>query len=77
MGRPHSPARHSAGLGVQSRAALVCARAGGITTLTAIGTALSMPAAEATKLLRGHQWRESDFALLQAKAARLVVRVTG
>jgi hypothetical protein len=47
----------------------------GITTPTAIGEALGMPAAEATKLLRGHQWREGDVALLQAAAARLGVQV--
>jgi hypothetical protein len=42
-----------------------------ITTPAAIGEALGMPAAEATKLLRGHKWREGDVALLQAAAARL------
>jgi hypothetical protein len=46
-----------------------------ITTLSAIGDALGMPAAEATKLLRGHQWREGDVELLEAAAARLGVRV--
>jgi hypothetical protein len=46
-----------------------------ITTLSAIGVALGMPAAEAAKLLRGHQWREGDVALLEAAAARLGVRV--
>jgi hypothetical protein len=40
----------------------------GITTPAAIGAALDMPAAEATKLLRGHQWREGDVALLEAAA---------
>ena len=35
-----------------------------ITTPAAIGEALGMPAAEATKLLLGHQWREGDVALL-------------
>jgi hypothetical protein len=45
----------------------------GITTLAAIGAALGMPTAEATKLLRGHQWREGDVARLQAAAARLGV----
>jgi hypothetical protein len=49
----------------------------GITTPAAIGEALGMPAAEATKLLRGHQWREGDVALLQAAAARLGVQVPG
>ena len=48
-----------------------------ITTPAAIGDALGMPAAEATKLLRGHQWREGDVALLQAAAARLGVQVPG
>ena len=46
-----------------------------ITTPAAIGEALGMSAAEATKLLRGHQWREGDVALLQAAAARLGVQV--
>jgi hypothetical protein len=36
-----------------------------------------MPAAEATKMLRVHQWREGDVALLQAAAARLGVQVPG
>ena len=48
-----------------------------ITTLSAIGDALGMPAAEATKLLRGHQWREGDVARLEAAAARLGVHVPG
>jgi hypothetical protein len=48
-----------------------------ITTPAAIGEALGMPAAEATKLLRGHQWREGDVALLQAAAARLGLQVAG
>ena len=47
----------------------------GITTPAAIGAALDMPPADATKLLRGHQWREGDVALLEAAAARLGVRV--
>jgi hypothetical protein len=47
----------------------------GITTPTAIGVALGMPAAEATKLLTRHQWREGDVALLKAAAARLGVQV--
>jgi saccharopine dehydrogenase-like NADP-dependent oxidoreductase len=46
-----------------------------ITTLSAIGEALGMPAAEAASLLRRHQWREGDVALLEAAAARLGVRV--
>jgi hypothetical protein len=49
----------------------------GITTPAGIGEALGMPAAEATKLLRGHQWREGDVARLQAAAARLGVQVPG
>jgi len=49
----------------------------GITTPAAIGEALGMPATEATKLLRGHQWREGDVALLEAAAARLGVQVRG
>jgi hypothetical protein len=48
-----------------------------ITTPAAIGEALGMPAAEATKLLRGHQWREGDVARLQAAAARLGVQTPG
>src|SRR3954468_17943728 len=47
----------------------------GITTPAEIGEALGMSAAEATKLLRRHQWREGDVALLQAAAARLGVQV--
>ena len=43
----------------------------GITMPAEIGAALGMPAAEAAKLLRGHQWREGEVALLQAAAARL------
>jgi hypothetical protein len=46
-----------------------------ITTPAAIGEALGMPAAEASKLLRGHQWREGDVARLEAAAARLGVQV--
>ena len=42
-----------------------------ITTPAAIGEALGMPAAEATKLLTRRHWREGDVALLQAAAARL------
>ena len=47
----------------------------GITTPAEIGAAIGMSSAKATKLLRGHQWREGDVALLQAAAARLDVRV--
>jgi hypothetical protein len=43
----------------------------GITDPAAIGAALGLPAAEATKLLTRHQWREGDVALLEAAAARL------
>jgi hypothetical protein len=49
----------------------------GITTPAAIGEALGMPAAEATKLLTRHQWREGDVARLQAAAARLGVQAPG
>ena len=47
-----------------------------ITTPAAIGAAIGMSPAEATKLLRGHQWREGDVARLQAAAARLGVVTT-
>ena len=47
----------------------------GISTPAAIGVALGMPAAEATKLLTRHQWREGDVALLKAAAAGLGVKV--
>ena len=47
----------------------------GITTPAAIGAALGMPTAEATKLLSRHQWRKGDVALLEAAAARLGVHV--
>ena len=49
----------------------------GITKPADIGAALSMPAAEAVKLLNRHQWREGDVALLQAAAARLGLPVPG
>jgi hypothetical protein len=45
----------------------------GIMTPAAIGAALGMPAAEATRLLTRHQWREGDVTRLQAAAARLGV----
>ena len=48
-----------------------------IITPAAIGEALGMLAAEATKLLTGHQWREDGVALLQAAAARLGLQVPG
>ena len=47
------------------------------TTPAAIGEALGMPAAEATKLLTRRQWREGDVELLEAAAARLGVQVPG
>ena len=47
----------------------------GITTPAEIGVALEMPAAEATKLLTGHRWREGDVEQLEAVAARLGLRV--
>src|SRR3954453_14398931 len=46
-----------------------------ITTPAAIGAALDMPPAQATKLLRGHQWREGDVGRLEEAAARLGVQV--
>jgi len=49
----------------------------GISTPAAIGDALGIPAAEATKLLTRHEWREGDVALLKAAAARLGVQVPG
>ena len=48
-----------------------------ITTPAAIGEALGMPAAEATKLMTGRQWRDGDVARLQAAAARLGLQVPG
>ena len=48
-----------------------------ITSPAAIGEALGMPPADATKLLSRSQWREGDVALLQAAAARLGVQVPG
>lgn len=47
----------------------------GITTPAEIGAALGLPAAEATKLLTRHQWREGDVALLEAATAKLGVLV--
>ena len=46
-----------------------------ITDPAAIGAALGMPKAAATKLLTRNQWREGDVALLEAAAARLGVQV--
>ena len=43
----------------------------GIAEPAAVGAALGMPPAEATKLLDRHRWREGDVALLVAGAARL------
>ncbi len=43
----------------------------GIAEPAAVGAALGMTTAEATKLLNRHQWREGDVALLTAAAARL------
>ena len=48
-----------------------------ITTPVAIGEALGMLPAEATKLLTGRQWREGTVALLQAAAARLGLQTPG
>jgi hypothetical protein len=47
----------------------------GITTPAEIGAAFGMGAAEATKLLARHQWREGDVEQLEAAAARLGVHV--
>jgi hypothetical protein len=47
----------------------------GITTPAEIGAAVGMSPAEAVSLLRRHQWREGDVALLQAAAAQLGVQV--
>ncbi len=47
----------------------------GITTPAAIGAAIGMPAAEATKLLNGKQWRAGDVALLEAVVMRLGLQV--
>ncbi len=47
----------------------------GIADTAAIGVALGLPAAEATKLLTRHRWREGDVALLRAAAARLGLSV--
>lgn len=49
----------------------------GITTPAAIGAALDMPVAEATKLMTRHQWREGNVERLEAAAARLGVQVPG
>jgi hypothetical protein len=49
----------------------------GITTPAEIGVALGMPAAEATKLMTRHHWREGGVALLEAVAIRLGVKVHG
>ena len=43
----------------------------GIGDPAAVGAALGMPPAEATKLLTRHRWREGDVALLSAAADRL------
>ena len=46
-----------------------------ITTPAAIGAALGMPPAEATKLLTRHQWREGDVEQLEAAATHLGLQV--
>ncbi|WP_157033949.1 hypothetical protein [Belnapia moabensis] len=43
----------------------------GIIKPAEIGVAPGMPAAEATKLLTRHQWREGDVEQLEAAAGRL------
>jgi hypothetical protein len=47
----------------------------GITAPAEIGVALGTPAAEATKLLTAHRWREGDIEQLEAAAARPGVQV--
>jgi len=47
----------------------------GVNTPADVGLALGMPAAEATRLLTRHQWRDGDVALLTAVAARLEAQV--
>ena len=49
----------------------------GISDPAAVGAALGMPAADATKLLTRHQWREGDVVLLAAAAARLGLPTDG
>ena len=48
----------------------------GIIKLAEVGAVLGMPAAEATKLLTGHQWREGAVEQPEAAAARLGVQVS-
>jgi hypothetical protein len=48
-----------------------------ITAPAKIGAALGMPAAEATKLLTLHRWREGDVEQLEAVATRLGLQVPG
>ena len=49
----------------------------GISTPAEISAAPGMSPAQATKLLRGHQWREGDVARLDAVAVRLEVQMPG
>ena len=49
----------------------------GTTSPAEIGKALGMLAAEATKLITRHHWREGGVALLEAVAIRLGVKVHG
>ena len=49
----------------------------GTTMPAEVGAAIGMPADEATKLLRGHQWREGDVARLEVAAAQLGVQIPG
>ncbi|WP_157033930.1 hypothetical protein [Belnapia moabensis] len=49
----------------------------GITTPAAIGAAIGMAPAEATKLMTGKQWRAGDVELLEAAAASLRLQVPG
>lgn len=49
----------------------------GITTPAGTGATLGVPVAEATTLLRDHQWREGNVARLEVAAARLEGRCQG
>jgi hypothetical protein len=49
----------------------------GINDPAAVGAALGMPPAEATRLLTRYRWREGDLTLLAAAAARLGLPTDG
>jgi hypothetical protein len=69
---PSSPAKLSA----EERRARQADRLTTIRLRMAIGEALGMPTAEATRLLNRRQWREGDVELLEAAAARLGVKLS-